>query len=204
MRFMKASQLVSLLFISIVSAVAWRVEIEWHGWTGLIWLRYFHLALPFGVLLFIGWAIFWCDVQPRRRQALFGISLVATGVILSFLTVIVLHYHFLTGPSAFVTMLSLGEIKFALLGGSLYIVWPFVPTVAWIVLKLYNTNTRIMSLLLSIVVFVCAFPVAISILAMLDHRGGTDMIHAIKSGIIIPWLIIALGIPYIQNTNQQV
>lgn len=36
----------SLALLSAASAAAWRAEVEWHGWGGLGWLRYTHLAVP--------------------------------------------------------------------------------------------------------------------------------------------------------------
>jgi hypothetical protein len=41
----------------VLSALAWRGEIEWHGWASLEWLEWFHWALPLGLGLFIASAV---------------------------------------------------------------------------------------------------------------------------------------------------
>lgn len=49
--------------------------------------------------------------------------------------------------------------------------------------------------LLSSILFVASWPVAVWLLDVVDHRGGADLIHALKSGFVIPPLVISLGFP---------
>jgi hypothetical protein len=48
---------------------------------------------------------------------------------------------------------------------------------------------------LSSVLFVVSWPVAVWLLEVVDHRGGADLIHALKSGFVIPLLVVSLGFP---------
>lgn len=40
--------LISLLFLAVFLGLLWRIEVEVHGWQGLIWVSYFHVAVPVG------------------------------------------------------------------------------------------------------------------------------------------------------------
>jgi hypothetical protein len=39
---------------------------------------------------------------------------------------------------------------------------------------------------------------AIWLLEVVDHRGGADLIHALKSGFVIPLLVVSLGFPLLR------
>ena len=36
--------ILSLITLSILAGLLWRLEVEYHGWAGLIWLTYFHFV----------------------------------------------------------------------------------------------------------------------------------------------------------------
>ena len=45
--------------------------------------------------------------------------------------------------------------------------------------------------------FLVAFPLSSFFLWMVNHPGGTDVVHAIKSGVIFFGLVIAAGVPFL-------
>ncbi len=196
----------SLTIIAILSAVVWRIELEAHGWAGLIWLSYFHWAVPFGVLLFIGWAIYWCAITPQFERVKFGLCLVAGAPVLYWFTISSLTYGYLGGPAGFILFLSRGPILGYMAGFSIFLVWPLIPVINWGVLRIYRPDLSRRTLFLSFTSFLLAIPIGLWTLSILhgytSPKGGVDFIHTVKSGAIIPWLVIALGLPYMQRKAQ--
>lgn len=67
--------LVELVLLAFGLAALWRAEVEWHGWAGLTWLGYAHLAVPVGALLFLAWlAQTRIVAEGGRRFGLLGIA----------------------------------------------------------------------------------------------------------------------------------
>ena len=50
--------------------------------------------------------------------------------------------------------------------------------------------------------YVAAFPLALLLLWATHHKGGSDTIHAIKSGFVFPVIALSLGMP-LMNRNDQ-
>ncbi|MCP4269901.1 MAG: hypothetical protein GY777_30735 [Candidatus Brocadiaceae bacterium] len=197
---------VSLIIIAILSAITWRIELEIHGWTGLIWLRYFHWAVPFGILLFIIWAIYWSAITPYFRRMKFGLCLVAGAPVLCWITIVALTSVFLGGPSGFVMWASRGPILGYILMFSIFLIWPLIPVINWGILRIFRPDLSLRTLLFSVSSFILAIPFGLLTLRLIHdftyHKGGIDLIHTVKSGTIIPWLVIALGLPYMQRRDR--
>ena len=89
----------SLLLLALLCWAIWGLEIYYHGEEGLIWLTYFHFAVPIGVILFLIWANLLIELEPKKRIYLnvLGIVLIAGlfyGIVYS------LIHIFASGPSA--------------------------------------------------------------------------------------------------------
>ena len=84
--FLKKYRFLSLVVFAALAGIAWRIEIEYHGWKGLIWLGYYHLAIPFAIFLFLIWANISIELKLTRR---IGLSLVA--ILLAFIVLIALE-----------------------------------------------------------------------------------------------------------------
>ena len=54
-KFIKNNPIISLLVISIISGILWRLEIELHSWKGFKWLTYFHWSFVITLILFLVW-----------------------------------------------------------------------------------------------------------------------------------------------------
>ena len=65
-----------LVRVGLLAGGLWRAELEWHGWTGLLWLGYFHLAVPAGAAAFIAWVV-WVNRHLERCHLAFLVLLLA-------------------------------------------------------------------------------------------------------------------------------
>ncbi len=57
------------------------------------------------------------------------------------------------------------------------------------------TSPSIAGIAAGVACFALAFPIALILLWITDHRGGPDPIHAIKSGFVFPVISFGLGLP---------
>ncbi|MBL7220281.1 MAG: hypothetical protein ISS69_09220 [Phycisphaerae bacterium] len=187
-------QLKLLIGTGIAAAILWRVELELHGWDGLIWIGYFHWAIPVGAVLFLGWLFSFSPIVGKIRRGAFVLTTAIVSIIWFQVVMFALYYHFNTGPSAFVEVLSLGDKTYTLYANTIHAVVPATPLIFAGLLCVFGLTPKAKDLTLGVLVYILACPVSIVILAVLDHRGGVDAIHTIKSGVIIPFLVIGLGI----------
>ncbi|MEL6624854.1 MAG: hypothetical protein AAFO96_22505 [Bacteroidota bacterium] len=75
----------------------------------------------------------------------------------------------------------------------LFILIPFIPLGAYLIMRVFRMHLPWRILLLSMVGYLLAMPLSVWILEILDHKGGADVIHTIKSGVLIPFWVFALG-----------
>lgn len=190
-------QFVSLCICAIIAAGLWRVEIEWHGWAGLTWIKYFHWAVPIGYFMFVGWVGVTCGVLPWKKRALLIGLLIVIAPVLHVMVARALYFRFVGGPSFLGVIIIYGEDGFRLLRRMIIVVYPALPVAAWIIARSFGIHSSPLRLVASLVVFITALPVAIVLLAITNHIGGPNPIHAIKSGFIIPMLFVGAGIPFL-------
>jgi hypothetical protein len=184
------------LWLSILAVIAgsiWRIELEQHGWQGIEWLQYFHLAIPAGYILFLLWANAILEVNIRKRILLNLVAL-AYGVFMYFILLYSLSYFFVTGPSNMLLRLESPWIYY-LLTFSVFLVVPLLPLGARLILRAFRLRVKSRYCLYSIVGMIVSVPLACILLWMVNHKGGDDLIHTIKSGFLIPLWFISMGIP---------
>lgn len=187
----------SLALFGLISGIIWRVEVEIQGCEGLKWLSYQHWAIPIGIILFAIWLALFSKVPAvRTRYWLAGLFLVIS-IPLYFLMSTSFSYFFISGPSAFVSMASLGTTLFFILRFSILFVYPTVLVLAWITAKQCGLQLNWFSLALSAFFFMGAFPFAMLIIAVLERNIDVSAIHAIKTGWVFPFMMIGLGIPFL-------
>lgn len=75
------------------------------------------------------------------------------------------------------------------------VLWALVPLIFGWVCRWHGIRIHFGLHLFSSILFVASWPVAVWLLGVVDHRGGADLIHALKSGFVIPLLVISLGFP---------
>jgi hypothetical protein len=180
--------------IGVGAGLLWRLEIEYHGWAGLDWIGYYHWAVPISVTAFILWALRYCEIEPRARLVKFAIVLLLLAVVLGSATQIILWDYFILGPRAIL----FGRREF---GPSIFVLYPLVPLIVWFVSKLFGQRGSLVRGLLSLSVFLAAFPLALLLLSITGAR-EVDAIHTIKSGFIVPWLVIGLGVLFVPSGRR--
>ena len=174
----------TLVFLALLSGIAWRAELEWRwGWMSLGWLSSFHWAVPICALAFIVWVV--C-LSQARRPFLFAAVLIAFACA-AYLAVFA-ELMFLFGR---------GGKPLALLA-ALPFLWSLLPFCFLGVCRLFGARPKLGLMLLSAALFTASWPIATLICSLMhpiDVFADPCLIHALKSGYIIPILVIALGIP---------
>jgi ABC-type phosphate transport system permease subunit len=183
----------SLILISILCGAIWRFEVEFHGWSSLTWLYYFHFAIPFSFGVFIFWANSFLDVQLKKRL-LVNISAILFGFLLYYLLSKSLTFIFANGVSGMMLLLVTPRWEFLFYRYMIFAIIPLIPMGTYFILKAFGLRAPLKSLLISILGVIISIPLSIFILDFIDHPGGGDLIHTIKSGILIPFWIFFVGL----------
>ncbi|MBL9133578.1 MAG: hypothetical protein JNG86_20375 [Verrucomicrobiaceae bacterium] len=186
-----ARPLASLILIATLCGVFWRAELEWRwGWASLRWGWQLYWAFLVGALLFTTWVVAARRLQHPIRLALVLVSFFA--IILAFLWKClepIYYIRWLLPPPD-------SEIfKMQLLVLSLPLFWALVPLSFGWICRWHGIRAHFGLHLLSSVLFVLSWPFAVWLLEVTEHRGGADLIHALKSGFVIPPLVVSLGFP---------
>jgi hypothetical protein len=173
---------VSLAVLAVLSGVAWRVEVEAHGWVGLTWAGYFHWAVPAAIVAFLAWVAWWIDAPtPRHRLAAVG-ALAAYAAAAAPATEQSLRMTFglWLAPPGFVILL--------------FGWWLLAPTTVAGLLVLCRAAPGWRRWAASQALFVAAVPFACALIEVLPQHGEHDLLHTLKSGLLVPPLVLALGV----------
>ena len=191
-----------LLLVALVSALLWRIEVEAHGWEGLIWIEYFHWAIPVGVLLFLGWVAMHGPFIGLRRLSFPAVCLgVGAGWFALFEWACGWVYgigldhglRIFASPHAeqALEMLILIHRAWTLL---LPVVFIGTPVVFAALLALHGWNPGWRRVAVGMAVFALSVPASFVLLTITRHPNDELFLHAIKSGFIIPFLVVGLGL----------
>ena len=196
--------LISLCLVGLVGGAVWRIEVEYHGWAGLTWLKYFHWALPINAGLYFIWLVLFCGIYPIRKRLAFLIGTVAFMFIILEWAQYAIYFHYLAGPTA---ILYLGDGMEGLASRRMliYYLYPSVPVFVCLIAYLYGLHLRWWHWVLTPLVVLAAFPVALGVWCGNPFAFGNynAAVHTFKTGYIIPLLIIGLGIPFIGSMNPR-
>lgn len=191
-----------LTLLSLLCGLLWRIEVEYHGWTGLIWLGYFHWAIPVGFGLFLIWAKGFLELDANKR-VLFNVATIVFGVLVYCGLEISLSYFFSQGPSGYVMVISTPPWKYHVYQNAFYFIIPLMPVGTFLILKLFGKNVGAKRLLLSIVCIIFSIPFSTFLLELVNHKGGADYIHAIKSGFLIPLWCFSMGLLFVGKSTPK-
>jgi hypothetical protein len=191
-------RLVTLVIIGVVSAVAWRVEIEYHGWVGLQWLSYFHWAIPFGLILFVSWAVFLSGARFKYSRLLVIRTTLLAAVIGSMLVGGCLRFLFVSGPSAFIALGEMSHLSIWILRLLCVLILSSIPALIGLLARGLGSSVSSMCLAAATFLWLGA-PVLGLLMLWMVSGGQLDLIHTIKSGTVIPWLVISLGLLFLCN-----
>lgn len=79
---------------------------------------------------------------------------------------------------------------------ALFVVWASAVALAFCLLcRLFGAPITLFRTISCVVLFTASWQLAVMVRAPFEHRGGADEIHALKSGFVIPILMISLGLP---------
>lgn len=194
---------VTLLLLALCSGVAWRAELELRsGWASLAWLGYFHWAVPICAFAFLVWVV--CVARVRRPFA-FASCLLVFSVAAYFAVDFVSHLFFAAGPSGMRTVFFLGGgdldagfRRLWILPLAVPLFWVLLPLVFCGICRGFGVPITVRAALLSAAFFIVSWPLAIFIRSFFEQRGSADLIHALKSGFLVPFLVVSLGLPLLR------
>jgi hypothetical protein len=191
-------KLISLILISIASNAIWLGEVMYRGWAGLTWVSYFHWSIPASIGLVIVWLL--CVTYHGVKQAIFGLVLLSIFSIISYyLYANALTWHFITGPAAmllFKNDIDLAVKRQAILGVSIV-----TPILFHLIMKILGNPIKYRQFIASILLFsmspICGW------LILLAVTSYDDMIHVVKTGFALPFMVISLCFPYLDSGSSR-
>jgi hypothetical protein len=181
--------LAELAALSLICALLWRAEVEWNGWDGLLWVEYFHWALPAGVLLFWGWVVLRAPATPAHPG-----PRAVLAVLLPTYAVLVLY-------NLQSVLFTAHSRLFFLFEGSLWQLASFVgvaalaPAGAYMVGLLCGARLWWPTLPMSWALYLATFPLGIGALLLLEPSRA-DLVHSVKTGAAVPFAVFAFGLPW--------
>jgi hypothetical protein len=181
------TRLITLLLLGILSGVLWRLEIEirW-GWAALTWISGFHYSSLLICLLFTAWLYYFAPCSPPNHALMRSVLALGGGMVSYFIYDFAFSLLYNRFPLPFIFYL----IPFILV----FIVIPLsICTLAWF----FSPTFLKFNWLFVPLLFVVSFPFSSFLLWVTDHRGGTDPVHAVKSGFIFFGFLFATGFPFI-------
>jgi hypothetical protein len=196
-------RLVTLIGLAFLIALLWRFEVEFHGWDGLRWTGYFHWSVPTGMLLFAAWLVQFsglASLADRRRLAQFFIINTTIATVLLYVS---LWFLFVTGPTAIAAQTRLGELLFSLLQLSIGVLYPAVLLMDWMTARRFGLALNRRICWLSLLLFFGAVPLALLWIMWAERGLPVDLIHTIKTGHVFPFIIVALGLPFLGTDRGQ-
>lgn len=182
----------TLFLLAVICGVIWRTEVEYHGWAGLIWLDYYHYSVPISVILFIGWANLLFPIPMRKRLLMVLVGGLLAMLLFYWLTKF-LYVHFNMGPSAMIMHMQMGGVARFFYGYGIFILVPLFPVATYLLMCFFGYKIHWKHVLISIAIIIASVPIGLFILERTNHIGGADLIHLIKTGILVPFWVFAFG-----------
>ena len=172
--------LVSLVLLGLGCGLLWYAEVLWLGWDGLIWTRYTHLAPFVGAAAFLAW-LAWTPTarsQPRRA-GLIGLAALWAALCIWRQEVTWRAFAGLMDPLAF------PELVASTLA---------MPAGAFCIGYALGYRLRLWTLPVSVLLVV---------MHMIVPPLFGDVIHSIKAGWSVPWVVIGLGLPWAVPSERE-
>ncbi len=166
----------------------------WRGWDGLHWIGRFHASIVLASVVVAGLLQSWSP----RFQNINRIMGIIIGAVLSVPVHVYFgtagYFSFIIGPSA-TPLLIFGDAGFFLgrcVGAAMFFSLPILGYIAGRVLKI---DVHLSGVCLGLGVLMIAALFLPTILGVINHPGSPDLIHSIKSGFAIPFLLFSFLAP---------
>lgn len=170
--------ILTLVVLGVGAGFAWRLELEKRfGWDALAWTNGFYWTVPAAVVLFIAWAATFAAVHDRAGFV---------GALMAF---------FLPGYLGASLALHAVFGRFASGFSIALLFWLLIPLSLCLLYRFFGVPATLVKTVCSTLLFVLSWPIATFVRTFFEQRGSADIIHALKSGFIIPFLIVSLGLP---------
>lgn len=174
----------------------WRLEVECHGWTGLIWIEYFHWAVPVGAVVFLSW--FAHQSREMKSHPVLLLVVAMIGVLAYFAGTISMSLAW----SRLLGLMVAPWVAYVLHFFP-YLIYAFVGASYFLALGSIG-GIRFLKLLPGIILYIAAFPLSMLLLSVTHHKGGSDVFHAIKSGLVFSVIAFAIGLPLVLKRDEKV
>jgi len=161
--------------------------VQAHPQGGWDFVAYPHLAIPFGIGLFLVWLAIVVPVRNRARR-LGLVAATAAGA--------AIWYPLVRGALLilFSMMFMLGDsVTLRLRHNLIYVLIPLTPVLFAGLLWCFGVRPKALRLAFSVLVYVEALPISVVLLSFFPSS-EEGWIDAVKTGLIIPFLIVGLGI----------
>jgi hypothetical protein len=185
-----------LVAVGLLAGGLWRAEVEWHGWGGLTWIGYFHLAVPVGAAAFIAW-VAWANRHLPRWHRIFVVLVLALatavtyGVTKESLSTVYTWSSWYYGA---------GDLIWR---AQARVWWYLIPTLYAVLARALRLGVGFWRVVLAHWLFIGAQPLCIGLLFVAHRPSEANFLHAIKTGFIIPFLTVAIGILYLPGARPR-
>jgi hypothetical protein len=174
--------------------------VEYHGWAALGWITYFHYALLIGLIICLAWANSILSMPLGKRVAMNALA-ASYGMFIFYALVVSLGHFYMPGFWSYTIM---GWEAIRLFGwweepevyfqmSSILVVAPLLMLGVILILRLYGFIVNRKDTVKAIGLMFLSTPLAMFFLWIVNHKGGPNLIHAIKSGFIIPFIVFSVG-----------
>jgi len=186
---------IGLVAVALVAGTAWRIEVERGDAADMWWISYFHWAVPVGCLLFVGWATAVSASLARVTRvtlalALVGVSFAGMGLAERSLRVLLAPFYVAQPLSGWDLAWYVAAAVFL----------AAVPLLVAMVARFARLRVTWGRLIVSEAIWLASPLAAMGVIAVFfphghaGHPYGPDFAHAIKTGFVVPPLVVSLGI----------
>lgn len=187
----KTASGVWLVVLAIMAGLMWRGEVEFHGWYGLEWIDHGIVSIFGALVLLAGWLFFVSSPSIRKTGGWLFLGAVIASVPLRTFLFVLSSFLFMAGPGAIGREFFGGPVVTGSVSIIIFLLFPCC--LYWGGRRLgCRTSWRYLGIAYSL--YVLSWPICCGILALIKHPGSPDLIHAIKSGLIVPFLFAGTAI----------
>ncbi len=187
------AKLIAAISISSFAGLLWAIEMWTRGWDGLQWINRFHFTI-FAVAILV--TIFLNHHGNRDRLSYGKVLLIAAplSVAIHIYFGIAGFFSFVIGPSGMILML-LGD--FGLWIGRITgaVMFFAIPAIGMIWGRAFGLLGNIRGFAYGLLVVIFGIGFCPILLDAIPHSGRSDLIHCIKTGIGIPFLVFSFLVP---------
>jgi len=183
----KTYSAIGLIAVATVATAVWRAEVLAHPQGGWDFVAYTHLAVPLGIGLFIAWLAVVAPVPTlARRMGLVAVTVMGAAIWYPLLRFAMLApYSWLMFDSSVTLRIKLYSV---------YVLMPLTPVLfAWL-LWCFGAKPKASQLVVSVLIYVAAVPTSAGLLRLFHYEIERYLVDAVKTGLIIPFLIVGLGV----------